>query len=339
MTTHLLTASQAIDREAAPAARAADVAIAARGLTRSFGTTEAVRGVDLTVAPGEIYGFLGPNGAGKTTVVRMLCTLLRPTSGTATVAGFDVVRRPTDVRLRIGVALQEAALDPKQTGRDLLELQARLFGFRGAAARRRIEELTDLVDIGPAMDRQVKTYSGGMRRRLDLSLALVHEPEVLFLDEPTTGLDPVSRRQVWAEVRRLNVSQGLTVFLTTQYLEEADALADRVGIIAGGRIVAEGSTEELKRRVGRDIVTVQLDGDPDIAQRLLSRLPDVERIERIDGELALAVTDGPAAIPGVATALAGAADINVRQIGLRQPTLDDAFFALTGAGLGTDGVA
>ena len=322
-----------------PRPAASDAAIAASGLMRSFGSTEAVRGVDLTVAPGEIYGFLGPNGAGKTTVVRMLCTLLRPTSGTATVAGFDVVRRPTDVRLRIGVALQDAALDPEQTGRELLELQARLFGFRGASARRRIEELTELVDIGPAIDRQVKTYSGGMRRRLDLSLALVHEPEVLFLDEPTTGLDPVSRRQVWAEVQRLNASQGLTVFLTTQYLEEADALAHRVGIIASGRIAAEGSTEELKRRVGRDIVTVRLEGDAGVAQELLLRLPDVERIERIDGQLALAVTDGPAAIPGVATALAGAAGIAVREIGLRQPTLDDAFFALTGAGLATDGVA
>jgi len=305
-------------------------AIVASGLRRSFGSTEAVRGVDLAVQRGEIYGFLGPNGAGKTTVVRMLCTLLRPTSGTASVAGVDVVAHPGDVRLRIGVALQEAALDPDQTGSELLRLQARLFGLRRDDAARRIAELTDLVDIGSALDRKVRTYSGGMRRRLDLALALVHEPEILFLDEPTTGLDPGSRREVWAEVQRLNAERGLTVFLTTQYLEEADALAGRVGIIAQGRIVAEGSTEELKRRVGRDIVVVRLDGDMDAAEGLVNDLPDVERVERMGSELSLAVTDGPAAIPLVATALANVPGVAVREMALRRPTLDDAFFAITG---------
>jgi ABC-2 type transport system ATP-binding protein len=312
------------------AAGATQPAIVASALTRTFGTTRAVDAVDLTVARGEIYGFLGPNGAGKTTVVRMLCTLLRPTAGRAHVAGFDVLRQAADVRMRIGVALQEAALDPEQTGRELLELQARLFRLRASDARKRIAELAELVDIGSAIERAVKTYSGGMRRRLDLALALVHEPEILFLDEPTTGLDPVSRRQIWAEVERLNRSQGLTVFLTTQYLEEADALAGRVGIIAGGRIVAEGSSDELKRRVGRDIVVVTFDAGPEVAEALLARLPEIERIERSEAELALSVSNGPAAIPLVATTLATASGVSVREMALRRPTLDDAFFALTG---------
>jgi ABC-2 type transport system ATP-binding protein len=311
-------------------------AIVATGLTRSFGATQAVRGVDLAVERGRIYGFLGPNGAGKTTLVRMLCTLLRPTMGSASVAGFDVASQADEVRVRIGVALQEAALDPGQTGRELLELQARLFGLPSREARARIGELVELVAIGSALDRQVKTYSGGMRRRLDLALSLVHRPEVLFLDEPTTGLDPVSRRQIWAEVQRLNASQGLTVFLTTQYLEEADALADRVGIIASGRIVAEGTSEELKRRIGRDVVVVRLDGDPAAAHDVLARLQDVEKVERSGPELRLAVTDGPAAIPIVATTLAGVPGISIQEMALRRPTLDDVFFAVTGHAMAAD---
>ncbi|MEY4010486.1 MAG: hypothetical protein RLZZ93_1178, partial [Actinomycetota bacterium] len=205
------------------------LAIEARSLVRRFGDTEAVNGVDLSIATGEIYGFLGPNGAGKSTTVRMLCTLLAPTGGTARVAGFDVASEAEKVRLRIGVALQEAALDPKQTGRELLDLQGRLYGLTKAERARRLEELLDLVAIGDAIDRRISTYSGGMKRRLDLAAALVHQPQVLFLDEPTTGLDPTSRAAVWAEVRHLNRDLGMTIFLTTQYLEEADALAHRVG--------------------------------------------------------------------------------------------------------------
>ncbi|HJW20909.1 MAG TPA: ATP-binding cassette domain-containing protein [Candidatus Limnocylindrales bacterium] len=305
-------------------------AIFTAGLARSFGETLAVRGVDLAVAPGEIYGFLGPNGAGKTTVVRMLCTLLRPSGGAARVAGLDVVEQPRDVRLRIGVALQEAALDLGQTGRELLSLQARLFALPAAAARDRIVGLIDLVDLGSAIDRRVATYSGGMRRRLDLALALVHDPDVLFLDEPTTGLDPVSRRQIWGEVERLNRERGLTVFLTTQYLEEADALAGRVGIIADGRIVAEGTPDELKRGVGRDVVVVRLDGDVVAASERLRQLPDVEHVERSGHELRLSVSDGPAAIPAVATALTSVPGLSVREMALRRPTLDDVFFSVTG---------
>src|SRR5256885_7913066 len=226
-------------------------AIETQQLAREFeGGIKAVDGVDLEVAEGEIYGFLGPNGAGKTTTVRMLTTLLRPTGGRAIVAGFDVAEDPGAVRRKIGVALQEAALDPLMTGRELLELQATLHGIARAEGKERGQWLLDRVGLTLAADRRVGTYSGGMRRRLDLAAALIHTPEVLFLDEPTTGLDPVSRKAIWEEVRKLN-DEGTTVFLTTQYLEEADQLADRVGIIDEGRMAAEGTPEVLKAQVGR----------------------------------------------------------------------------------------
>src|SRR3954471_17130323 len=209
------------------------------------GVVEAVRGVDLRVRPGEVFGFLGPNGAGKSTTVRMLTTLLTITSGTARVAGVDVAREPDAARRRMGVALQEAGLDPRQTGRELLVLQGRLFGLAGREASARAQELLALVELEDAADRGVKGYSGGMKRRLDLASALVHEPDVLFLDEPTTGLDPASRLTVWEEVRSIN-GRGTTVFLTTQYLEEADQLCDRLAIIDDGRIVRQGTPQELK---------------------------------------------------------------------------------------------
>ena len=212
------------------------------------GTVDAVRGVDLRVGVGEVFGFLGPNGAGKSTTVRMLTTLLTITSGTATVAGVDVAADPDAVRRRIGVALQEAGLDPRQTGRELLILQARLFDMSAAQAMTRAEELLDLVDLVDAADRRIKGYSGGMKRRLDLASALVHEPDVLFLDEPTTGLDPASRLTVWDELRRIN-ERGTTIFLTTQYLEEADQLCRRIAIIDGGLIVREGTPEQLKKEL------------------------------------------------------------------------------------------
>jgi ABC-2 type transport system ATP-binding protein len=211
----------------------------------SNGGVEAVRGVDLTVESGEVFGFLGPNGAGKSTTVKMLTTLLSITSGSARVAGVDVASDPDEVRRRIGVALQEAGLDPRQTGRELLVLQARLFGLSPQDAATRSDELLALVELEDAADRRIKGYSGGMKRRLDLASALVHEPEVLFLDEPTTGLDPASRLTVWEEVRRIN-ERGTTVFLTTQYLEEADRLCDRLAIIDDGRIVCHGTPEQLK---------------------------------------------------------------------------------------------
>jgi ABC-2 type transport system ATP-binding protein len=237
-------------------------AVEAQALVKTYGgrsgTVEAVRGVDLRVDAGEVFGFLGPNGAGKSTTVKMLTTLLTITSGTAKVAGLDVAREPDAVRHRIGVALQEAGLDPRQTGRELLILQGRLFGQTPAEATEHAGALLELVELEDAADRRIKGYSGGMKRRLDLASALVHEPEVLFLDEPTTGLDPASRLTVWDEVRRIN-ERGTTVFLTTQYLEEADQLCDRLAIIDDGRIVREGTPAQLKADLR---ARLGLDADP-----------------------------------------------------------------------------
>src|SRR5919112_4604960 len=257
-------------RKVACASKVGDMAaIEVEGLERSFGTrgsaVKAVDGIDLEVAPGEVYGFLGPNGAGKTTTVRMLVTLLRPTGGRASVAGFDVETQPAQVRSRIGVALQDAALDPLMTGSELIELQATLHGIPPRTVRARGAQLIERVGLSQAAGRRVGTYSGGMRRRLDLAMALIHAPEVLFLDEPTTGLDPTSRLTLWDEVRRLK-DEGTTVFLTTQYLEEADQLADRLGIIAAGRIVAGGTPASLKAEVGTPHLDLVLADVSDLAR-------------------------------------------------------------------------
>jgi ABC-2 type transport system ATP-binding protein len=305
-------------------------AIQTESLVRQFGDFTAVDGVDLDITEGEIYGFLGPNGAGKTTTVRMLCTLLSPTSGVATVAGYDVASQPGDVRLRIGVALQDAALDPKQTGRELLRLQGLLYGLPKAAMGQRVDELGELIDLTDALDRPISTYSGGMKRRLDLVAALVHNPEILFLDEPTTGLDPVSRVRVWEEVRRLNDELGMTIFLTTQYLEEADELCGRVGIIDRGRIVAEGSPDELKRSVGADIIIARVDGAAAGLCPIIEALDGVQSVEAHGNELMIATDNGSAAISPVAVALNGC-DVTVRDLTLRTPTLDDVFLDLTGS--------
>ncbi|HEX5268550.1 MAG TPA: ATP-binding cassette domain-containing protein [Acidimicrobiales bacterium] len=305
-------------------------AVRTEALVRRFGATTAVAGIDLTVLPGEIYGFLGPNGAGKSTLIRMLCTLLRPSAGRALVAGHDVVAEPTEVRLRIGVALQEAALDDSQTGRELLALQGRLYGLGRDAVRRRVDDVLDLVSIGDAIDRRIGTYSGGMKRRLDLAAALIHGPELVFLDEPTTGLDPESRTRVWAEVERLNRELGITIFLTTQYLQEADALAHRVGIIAAGRLVAEGPPEQLKRSVGADLVVARVNGqDPSVVDRLQA-LDGIQTVGRVDDELVIAASDGPSSVLSVAGVL-GASSLRVESLTLRSPTLDDVFAELTGS--------
>src|SRR5881227_2746436 len=272
-------------------------AIETRSLARTFeGGIEAVRGIDLTVVRGEVFGFLGPNGAGKTTTVRMLCTLLPPTAGSAHVAGVDVVADPAEVRRRIGVALQEIGLDPVQTGRELLELQCGLYGLTGRRARARADELLELVGLSDAAGRQIKTYSGGMKRRLDLASALVHSPDVLFLDEPTTGLDPASRLTVWEEVRRINAA-GTTVFLTTQYLEEADKLCDRLAIIDAGEIVAEGTPERLKAQMGHDVVTLALNGaDAAATESAVGELAGLERVVAETDQLALYLEDGAGSI-------------------------------------------
>src|SRR3954462_4567534 len=305
-------------------------AVEARSLVRTFkGGVEAVRGIDLTVAEDEVFGFLGPNGAGKSTTVRMLCTLLPPTSGSATVAGLDVVGAPAGVRRRIGVALQEIGLDPVQSGRELVELQCGLYGITGAAAKARTTELLELVGLSDAADRRTKTYSGGMKRRLDLASAPVHSPQVLFLDEPTTGLDPASRLTVWDEVRRINAA-GTTVFLTTQYLEEADQLCDRLAIIDSGSIVAEGSPERLKAQLGHDVVTLELDGaDPAATEAAIDRLPGLERVVVEQQALALYVEDGAASIAEIVRRL-DRESVQVGAIAVSRPSLDDVFLQATG---------
>jgi len=312
-------------------------AIAVEGLERAFEGVHAVQGVDLEVGAGEIYGFLGPNGAGKTTTVRMLTTLLLPTGGRATVAGHDVVDEARQVRASIGVALQEAALDPLMTGRELIRLQATLHGLPAAEGRRRADRLLERVDLVDAADRRVGTYSGGMQRRLDLAAALVHEPRVLFLDEPTTGLDPVSRKTIWEEVRALN-DAGTTVFLTTQYLEEADRLADNVGIIDRGRIVAEGTPAALKAGIGRPHVRLQLEeGSIAAAEEACARIGRL--LPPVDGKTVLVeVERGAADIPRVVRAL-DEAGIEVGSLELVRPSLDDVFVAKTGHHLEKQGEA
>jgi ABC-2 type transport system ATP-binding protein len=306
------------------------LAISARALRRTFkGGVEAVRDIDLAVGAGEVFGFLGPNGAGKTTTVRMLCTLLPPTAGSATVAGLDVVTEAAAVRRRIGVALQEIGLDPVQTGRELLELQCGLYGITGRRARARAEELLELVGLTDAAERRTKTYSGGMKRRLDLASALVHSPGVLFLDEPTTGLDPASRMTIWDEVRRIN-RDGATIFLTTQYLEEADKLCDRVAIIDGGQIVAEGTPERLKADLGHDVVSVELDGGDVVAtEAALAGLPGLERVVAAGQSLALYLEDGAGSIAEIVRRLERA-QLRPGAISVARPSLDDAFLRATG---------
>jgi ABC-2 type transport system ATP-binding protein len=303
--------------------------IEVEGLVREFkGGVRAVDGIDLVVEPGEVYGFLGPNGAGKSTTVLMLTTLLPPTAGRARVAGHDIGRDGAAVRGVIGAALQEAALDPLLTARDHMRLQTTLQGVPKAERRARGDELIERLGLADAADRKVRGYSGGMKRRLDLALALVHRPRVLFLDEPTTGLDPSSRADLWEEVAHLARDEGVTVFLTTQYLEEADVLADRVGIIDHGRIVAEGTPDALKAEIGRPSVEVQpVDrGERSAAEAVLRRFgspvpaPPGAAAARIDaaGDLA-----------AVVRAL-DAAGIAVQDLQLHQPSLDDVFLAKTG---------
>ena len=309
-------------------------AIEVTGLEREFeGEIRAVDGVDLEVAAGQIYAFLGPNGAGKTTTVRMLTTLLRPTGGSARVAGHDVVDEAAAVRRSIGVALQEAALDPLMTGRELIALQATLHGLIGPEAQRRGTALLARVGLTQAADRRVGTYSGGMRRRLDLASALVHEPQVLFLDEPTTGLDPVSRKSIWEEVAALN-REGTTVFLTTQYLEEADQLADRVGIIANGRIVAEGTPAELKAEVGKPHLEIGLaDGSADQAERICAAFGRPLPVKA--GKILVELEAGASEVAKVVRAL-DEAGILVESLELVEPSLDDVFVAKTGEHLEGD---
>jgi ABC-2 type transport system ATP-binding protein len=310
-----------------------DAAIETQGLVREFKKgPRAVDGIDLRVEPGEVYGFLGPNGAGKSTTVHMLTTLLPPTAGRAWVAGHDVVHDGEAVRSTIGAALQEAALDPFLTGREHMKLQTAMQGMTGADARERSDELLARVGLSQAADRRVGGYSGGMKRRLDLALALVHRPRVLFLDEPTTGLDVQSRSALWEEVQRLAGQRGVTVFLTTQYLEEADVLADRVGIIDRGRIVAEGTPEQLKDEIGRPTVEAT-PAEPDDLARTRELLAGFgEPVAGSPKAAAVRLAGGDADLADVVRAL-DAESIEIQDLQLHAPTLDDVFLAKTGRSL------
>jgi ABC-2 type transport system ATP-binding protein len=305
-------------------------AIEVQGLVREFRKgPRAVDGIDLVVAPGEIYGFLGPNGAGKSTTVLMLTTLLPPTAGRASVGGYDIVRQSAQVRASIGAALQEAALDPILTGREHLILQATLQGLPSRERRSRAQALLQRVGLTEAADRRVGGYSGGMKRRLDLALALVHSPRILFLDEPTTGLDPQSRAALWEEVARLAHEDGMTVFLTTQYLEEADVLAGRIGIIDHGKIVAEGTPTQLKAEIGSPSVEVK-PTDLQATDRVAEQLAGFGEMRRNgQGSVIVQLPGGESQLAEIIRLL-DQADLRLESLTLHQPSLDDVFLAKTG---------
>ncbi|MDI1459927.1 ATP-binding cassette domain-containing protein [Catellatospora sp. KI3] len=298
---------------------------------RDVKTVEAVRGVDLSVAEGEIFGFLGPNGAGKTTTLRMLATLLEPDGGSAVIAGADLRKNPGEVRRRIGYVAQGGSTWDDSTGREELVLHARMYGISKAEAQRRAADALNTFELAEYADRKCKTYSGGQRRRVDIALGIIHQPKVVFLDEPTTGLDPQSRAHMWGEVRKLQ-QMGMTVFLTTHYLDEADALCDRLAIMDHGQIVAEGTPADLKQEVLGDVVSVQLQRDVPRAADLFGDTDFVRKLETTEQSLRLYVEDGASVIPHVLRTL-DAEKIAIDGIELHRPSLDDVFLAKTGRSL------
>lgn len=304
------------------------LAVEAKNLKKTFktkqGNVEAVRDVSFKVNKGEIFGILGPNGAGKSTTILMLTTLLRITSGTAKINDLDVVKNDSEVRNKIGIALQDTCIDNLLTARELFYTTARLWGLSKSKSKDRTEEMLNLVGLTEAADRRVKTYSGGMKRRLDLGLSLVHKPEVLFLDEPTTGLDPGSRRVLWDEIKKLR-DEGVTIILTTQYLEEADELANRISIIDEGRVVAEGTPDELKSSIGGDVITLTFRSDDDaIKAQTIIENSDIE-----DNQIRVTVENGAEKIPNLLNQLVSK-DINVQSVSANKPSLDDVFLKVTG---------
>lgn len=301
-------------------------------LTKTFkkGNVQAVKDVSFEVEEGEFFAFLGPNGAGKSTTVQILTTLINATSGKAEVAGHDVIREPEKVRRYIGVALQETGVDPDLTGREMIELQANIFGFRKEEGKKRAQELLEIVQLTEAAERRIGNYSGGMRRRLDLALTLVNEPKILFLDEPTTGLDPSNRMAIWEELRRLNEEVGTTIFLTTQYLEEADSLAHRISIINDGEIVATGTPRELKAQIGNDLITLTLKDEKqqsEAVEYLRGQMADVDVINR-QNKVLIYVEEGTKQLLEVVR-LFDQEGYEIEDIQLSSPTLDDIFLKIT----------
>lgn len=304
----------------------AGAVIEARGLVKRYGDLEAVRGIDLEVEAGEIFGFLGPNGAGKSTTISMLCTLLRPTAGTARVAGFDVVDDPARVRQRIGLVFQDPSLDDQLTARENLEFHAFIYNVPSAQRARRIKHLLDLLELSDRAGSLVRTYSGGMKRRLEIARGMLHEPQVLFLDEPTLGLDPQTRRSIWTHLDELRARTGVTIFMTTHYMDEAE-FCGRIAIIDHGQIVALGSPEQLKGLVGGDVVTMT-SSRPDVAAEEIQRLLRITPV-RDNGSLRIEVKDGRKFVPRLVRELTAPVDT----IALRRPSLDDVFLKLTGHGI------
>ncbi len=311
-----------------------EFAIEAEGLVKRYGEMTAVDGVSLRVVAGTIYALLGPNGAGKTTTLGMLTTLLAPSAGTARVAGHDIVRAASQVRARIGVTFQEIAVDQDLTGREVLDIHGRLYRQPTAERRKRITDLVELVQLGEALDRRVRTYSGGMKRRLELARGLMTEPEVLFLDEPTQGLDPQNRDSIWRYIRMLNAQRGLTLLLTTHYMDEAEALAGAVGIIDRGGMVAEGTPEALVAALGADVIRVRGQGEPQAAARQIGALPFVERVDtEADGSMIMVYVDsGSRRLVDVLGAVSGNG-FQVEDVTLARPSLGDVFLHHTGRAL------
>lgn len=312
--------------------------IRTQSLTKIFpGDVTAVDGIDFEVNTGEIFGFLGPNGAGKTTTIRMLNTLILPTSGTATVAGFDIVKSPDEVRKLIGYVAQDVGVDEHATGQENLTFYGHLYRLDSKTIEQRVKDLFERVGLTGFENRMVSAYSGGMRKRLDLAMGIIHQPQVLFLDEPTTGLDPQTRNHIWDYIRNLAKTMGVTIFLTTQYMEEADRLTDRIAIIDLGKIIATGTPDELKRSIGGDVVTLSLRVDKDEeyqefirrSESVLSSKPFVNRTQATDSELAVYVNDGGSAIPSIMQLLASQG-IEVKTISMARPSLDDVFLKYTG---------
>jgi ABC-2 type transport system ATP-binding protein len=325
-------------------ARGTDTAIRAEGLVKTYpvrgrngGPVRALDGLSITVARGTIFGLLGPNGAGKSTTIKILTTLARPDAGSAQIEGIDVLKRPDQVRRLIGVVAQKSGSDPMATGRENLILQGRLFGLGGTEVKARADELLARFDLTDAANRLVKTYSGGMQRRLDVALGLVHRPEILFLDEPTTGLDPEARTAMWQEINRLATGDGMTVLLTTHYMEEADRLADRIAIADGGTVVAEGSPDELKGGLRGDAVHLDLPPGADVAQAttVLAQVRGVRDLRVTGRALSARSDDGAAAVPGILTVLERAG-IPVAAVTVARPSLDDVYLRHTGRRYATE---